>query len=105
MIEKENEQNYFKEMILVPKWLLQEIYKTQGKILIALEKLPTAQPVLTGMVGGKYIPETTAKEMLGKGTTWFWQMRKSGQLKYKKVGSKIYYVIQDIENLIEGVQE
>ena len=101
----EKEQNQFNAMVLVPKQLLERVHQTQERILTALEELPTAQPVLTGMVGGKYIPETTAKEMIGKGTTWFWQMRKSGQLKFKKVGSKIYYVIQDIENLIEGGQD
>jgi len=102
MSEREREQKQFNAMVLVPKQLLESVYKTQERILSALEELPTAQPVLTGMIGGKYIPETTAKTMLGKGTTWFWQMRKSGKLNYKKVGSKIYYVIEDIENLIEG---
>ena len=102
MREREQEQKQFNAMVLVPKQLLEKVHQTQERILLALEELPTAKPVLTGMVGGKYIPETTAKEMLGKGTTWFWQMRKSGKLSYKKVGSKIYYVIEDIENLIEG---
>ena len=105
MSEKEKEQIQFNSMVLVPKQLLEEVHQTQGRILDTLKNLPTSQPVLSGMIGGKYIPESTAKEMLGKGTTWFWQMRKSGQLKYKKVGSKIFYVIQDIENLIEGGQE
>ena len=102
MCKNRNELKQFDAMVLVPKQLLEEVHQTQERILTALEDLPTAKPVLKGMIGEKYIPETTAKEMLGKGTTWFWQMRKSGKLAYKKVGSKIYYVINDIENLIEG---
>jgi len=102
MSEKQSEQNQFNAMVLVPKQLLEEVHQTQERILSALEELPTAKPALTGMIGGKFIPETTAKEMLGKGTTWFWQMRKAGKLVYKKVGSKIYYVVDDLEKLIEG---
>ncbi|MBT3802350.1 MAG: hypothetical protein HOD63_07990 [Bacteroidetes bacterium] len=43
--------------------------------------------------------------MLGKGTTWFWQKRRDGELNFRKVGNKIYYKLSDIEKLFEGKDE
>jgi len=102
MSEKQNEQNQFNAMVLVPGQRLERMDKLLLTMYSILKDMPTAKPTLNGMIGGKFIPETTAKEMLGKGTTWFWQMRKAGKLEYKKVGSKIYYVVDDLEKLIEG---
>ncbi len=52
-----------------------------------------------GTVANKFIPESTAGEMLGRKTTWFWKMRTDGKLKYRKIGNKVYYALADIEKL------
>jgi len=50
---------------------------------------------------GKYVSETEAKKLLGKGTTWFWEQRTKGTLKHSKVGATNYYKIEDLEKFIE----
>lgn len=49
---------------------------------------------------GDYITEDEAKKLLSRKTTWFWGMRKDGNLKFSKVGNRIYYLKHDIINLI-----
>jgi hypothetical protein len=105
MDQHDDNLKQFKTMVLVPMQLLEKVQENQQKILIALSEMPNATPTPPGMIANKYIPESTAKEMLGKGTTWFWQMRKSGNLDFKKVGSKIFYSIESIEKLVEGSTE
>jgi hypothetical protein len=51
---------------------------------------------------GEYINESEAKQMLQKGTTWFWNKRKSGELKGKKAGNNWYYQRKDIIKFIES---
>lgn len=50
---------------------------------------------------GRHVPEREAKKLLQKGTTWFWEQRKAGNLDYAKVGNTIYYRLEDLERLIE----
>jgi len=51
---------------------------------------------------GDYINEKEAKNMLNKGTTWFWNKRKAGELKAKKAGNNWYYQRKDIIKFIEN---
>lgn len=51
---------------------------------------------------GDYISEQEAKDLLGKGTTWFWNKRKSGELVGRKAGNKWYYKQSEIFNFIDG---
>lgn len=51
---------------------------------------------------GDNIPEKQAKELLGKGTTWFWNKRKSGELSGRKAGNQWYYKRSEILNFIEN---
>ena len=44
-----------------------------------------------------YISEQQAKIMLGRKTTWFWQMRVKGRIGFSKIGNKIFYAKKDIE--------
>lgn len=90
--------NQYNELVLVPKRILENIQEDQQRIIelignIQQNKFPS------GTIVNKYIPEEKAKEMLGKGTTWFWSMRRDGKLKYNKVGNKIFYTLEDIEKL------
>lgn len=95
MRNDENEQGYF----LVPKSWLNTIEETQQKILSLLEKGNNSMGPTSI---GDYIPETEAKKLLGKKTTWFWQMRTSGRLPFAKVGNKVYYQKTDIIKLLEA---
>ena len=44
-----------------------------------------------------YISEQQAQIMLGRKTTWFWQMRVKGRIGFSKIGNKIFYAKKDIE--------
>ncbi len=79
---------------LVSDEILDEIKNTQLKILSLFET--TLKDDLSD-----YITESQAKDLLKKKTTWFWQMRKRGQLKFSKIGKAIYYSKSDIIKLFE----
>ena len=48
-----------------------------------------------------YVSELEAKQLLGRGTTWFWERRKSGELPYTKLGGQVYYLRKDLGNYLE----
>ncbi len=50
---------------------------------------------------GDYISEKEAKSLLSKGTTWFWNKRKTGDLRGRKAGNKWYYKKQEIIKFID----
>ncbi len=100
MTNKENLSKQFDNLVLVPQGLLFEVKETQEKILAVLENLPSTHSS-PGVGTNKYISEKEAKDLLGKGTTWFWQMRTQGKLPFKKIGSKIFYSMDSLERLFE----
>jgi hypothetical protein len=51
---------------------------------------------------GDYITEKEAKELLGRGTTWFWNKRKSKELNGRKSGNVWYYSVREIQKFIEN---
>ena len=58
---------------LVPEELLDEIKSKQDKIISLLENGQL-------ITQNEFITESQAKEILQKKSTWFWQMRKIGNL-------------------------
>jgi predicted DNA-binding transcriptional regulator AlpA len=48
-----------------------------------------------------YISEFEAKKLLGRGSTWFWERRKSGELPYTKLGGQVYYLKSDLVKYLE----
>lgn len=84
------------EYLIVPKRWMQSIADNQEKILSLLKERngETASGI------GDYISESEAKKLLGRKTTWFWQMRSSGRLAFSKVGNKVFYLKDDILGLI-----
>ena len=48
----------------------------------------------------EYISEKDAKVEFNRKTTWFWNQRNSGRLKSKKLGGTVYYLKQDLLNLL-----
>lgn len=105
MQQKETQNELIPQFVIIPKQQLDSIQKNQEQILqILLSKFSHKIPE-ENLVQGKYVPEAKAKLLLGKGTTWFWQMRKDGLLAYKKVGNTIYYSVEAIENLFNVNQQ
>ena len=85
-----------KTMILVPQSFLNALMEKQDKILAAMETKDNA----IGMIGD-YISEIEAKKILGRKSTWFWNLRKQGLLPYTTAGKKIFYSKADILKFIE----
>lgn len=79
---------------IVPEEVLDSLVSKQDRILELLEIRRDA--TLNG-----FISEKKAIEMVNKKNTWFWQMRKTGQLPFKKIGKTIYYAQTDINSLLE----
>ena len=48
-----------------------------------------------------YVSELEAKKLLGRGTTWFWERRKAGELHYTKLGGQVYYLKSDLVKYLE----
>jgi hypothetical protein len=53
---------------------------------------------------GGYITEKEAGRILGKKTTWFWNLRNEGILPYTKVGSTVYYDKEDLKKLLDNAK-
>ncbi len=98
MKQNNSNQDQFNDLVMVPKNLLQEVRDGQEKLMKLLTKNPNHLSQGSN-VPDKLISEVEAKKILGRETTWFWQKRKSGELKYRKMGNKNYYRLSDIEKL------
>ena len=87
---------------IVPYDRMDELMQKIDKLTAALLKSEHSDKSLLG----DRIPENEAKALLNKGSTWFWNKRKSGELDSRKFGGKHYYSKTQIQNLIEnGKQE
>lgn len=84
-----------KGVYLVPEDILDSLVANQDRILAILEAKKEA--TLNG-----FITEKDAIAMVNKKSTWFWQMRKTGQLPFKKIGQTIYYSMDDINSLLQS---
>jgi len=51
---------------------------------------------------GDYIEEKEAIQLLGRKTTWFYNMRHSGKLPYTKIGSKTFYSKADLIKILDN---
>jgi hypothetical protein len=74
-----------------------------------VDKLLDGQQTIIQLIRGTsqdfpagYITEKKAIELINKKSTWFWQMRKSGKLPFKKIGRTIYYSFSEINSLLEN---
>ena len=48
-----------------------------------------------------YVSEFEAKKLLGRGSTWFWERRRAGELPYTKLGGQVYYLMSDLVKYLE----
>lgn len=83
-------------LVLVPVQLVDEIKQLLNELKLNQTSKSDSLPVL-----GEFISEKDARKLLDRKTTWFYEQRKCGRLPYSKVGSKVFYRILDIQNLIE----
>ena len=83
---------------LIPKEVLDDFIKAAQDFRRMQDQLDkdTSSRVL-----GDYIPEEEAMKLLGRGKTWFWNKRKSGELPAKKAAGRWYYRLKDIQKYIE----
>ena len=81
--------------VMLPKSLLDEIMQ----ILIDLknQKSIVSNPI---SILPDFISEKEAMKLLGRKATWFYNMRKSGTLSFRKLGSKVYYPVVEIQKLL-----
>lgn len=93
-MQNETEEGYF----LVPKAWLHALAEKQDRILSLMEKSSNAD---AANCIGDYISEEEAKRQVGRKTTWFWNLRTTGQLPFSKIGKKIFYLKGDIKKLLE----
>jgi len=84
-------------IFLIPEDILDTLVAKQDRILELLEAKRDA--TLAG-----YVTEKIASTTINKKTTWFWQMRKTGRLSYKKIGKTSYYLLSDIYSLLQTEQ-
>ena len=76
---------------------LEQIAKSQTEIKKMLLK---AEDERIREING-YVSEDDAVKLLGKAKIWFWRKRKGGVIPYKKLGSTIFYLKDDLFNLFE----
>jgi len=81
-------------LTLVPKQFLDQINDKLETLVKLNSKHEANLP--------EYISEKDAIKLIGRGKTWFFEMRRSGKLTFYKVGSKVMYSRQQIVNFIEG---
>lgn len=91
-----NKQNTF---YLIPKEALDELIQ-------AIQDIRQVQVMLESSnrkeAMGDWIPEEDAMELLGRGKTWFWDKRKTGELPGKKAAGRWYYKLSEINKYIEN---
>ena len=85
------------KLVIVPYEKLEDLMQKVDKISQAIVQ---ARPEKNAL--GDFISEKQAKEILSKGTTWFWNKRKSGELTGRKAGNQWYYRKSDIQRFIEN---
>jgi hypothetical protein len=82
------------ELVIVPKDFLERMNENLIKLLKLSDK---EKDQLTDILS-----EKEAQKLIGRKTTWFFEMRKSGRLPYTKLGSKVFYKKVDLINLMQN---
>lgn len=77
------------------KKLLEELSRINSK-LDRLNNVVMGLPTTHNTNLGDWLTEEQAQELLGKRTTSLWGLRKTGQVKFSKIGGRIYYDRQSI---------
>lgn len=88
-----------KYFMMMPDGFYDEFKQLANDVKTVLNQLPNSgnNPPL-----GDWIPESDARSLLGRKTTWFYNKRISGELTGKKRGGKWWYAKSEILKFIEG---
>ncbi len=90
-VNQKNQAGY----VIIPHETLETIERNQVEILELLKGKSSP-----GSEQLNYVDEKKAIQIIGKKATWFWQMRKTGVLKYTKVGAKVFYSLDALKKLV-----
>jgi len=86
------------KFVLIP---FEDIEEFKAKVNSIFEKVCIHESEKNETLGD-FITEKEAKAILSKGTTWFWNRRKSNELIGKKAGNTWYYQRSEIIKYIEN---
>jgi hypothetical protein len=84
---------------LIPKEAFDELIQAVKELKQIQDEIGKG---ITSSALGDFIPEETAMELLGRGKTWFFNKRKSGELPGKKAAGRWYYRKDDILKYIQN---
>ena len=71
-----------------------------NRILKKLDRIESLLDNSTKQDPEEFLSEAEAKKFIGRGTTWFWQLRKSG-FPHSKVGGTNYYKRSDLFKMLQ----
>ena len=71
-----------------------------NRILKKLDRIESLLEQTESKEEEKYLTEAEAKKLIGRGTTWFWQLRKTG-FPHSKVGGTNYYKRSDLLKMLQ----
>lgn len=84
------------QFLLIPQEKLEDLEAKIQSICDSLEQGIRTPPKING-----WISESEAQSLLGLKATSLWALRKSKQLRFSKVGAKIFYCLDSIEKLLK----
>lgn len=90
-------KEYLPKFVIVPYDKMDELMQKVDKLCETSCNSKHDKGVLDG-----YVTEKEAKELLSKGTTWFYNKRISGELVGSKAGNQWYYQKSEIIKFIEN---
>jgi len=85
------------KIIITSEQQIKQIFKESLQELF--ETMPSSQ---SSSELGDYIEEKMAIQLLGRKTTWFYNMRQSGKLPFTKIGSKTFYSRADLLQILHN---
>lgn len=92
------------QFVFIPIEQFDTFQKNHTEILRnQIEILDLLKGNLTSSNQFNIVTEKEAIKILGKKATWFWLKRKSGELKYTKVGAKVFYSLDELKKLVGQV--
>jgi hypothetical protein len=84
-------------MVLIEEQRFESLFNKVEQIYDAL--INGASKATSDLNG--FVSEDDATKLIGKSKTWLWRKRADGSLAFHKLGSKIYYVKDDLLNLFQ----
>ena len=84
-------------MVLMEEQKIERLFKKVEQIY---DVLINGASKTTGDLNG-FVSEDDAVKRIGRSKTWLWRKRTEGSLPFQKLGSKVYYLENDLLNLFQ----